>query len=145
MGPGTSFHRIYGEAETLAPDAEVRRVVLCSGKIYHELLAARTERKIDNVALVRVEQLYPFPAKSLAHELKRYGRAEIVWCQEEPKNMGAWNFVDRHIETVLSGLDIAAKRPGYAGRAQSAATATGSAKRHAKEQADLIDQALSLK
>jgi 2-oxoglutarate dehydrogenase E1 component len=144
MGPGTNFHRIFGEVETLASDAEIKRVVLCSGKIYYELLAQRTERKIDNVALLRVEQLYPFPTKTLAKELQRYPNAEIVWCQEEPKNMGSWNFVDRRIEATLAGIDIAAKRPGYAGRAESAATATGSAKRHAKEQADLIDKALRL-
>ncbi|MEA2755085.1 MAG: 2-oxoglutarate dehydrogenase component [Aliidongia sp.] len=144
MGPGTAFHRIFGETEALAADTEIKRVVLCSGKIYYELLAERTQRKIDNVALLRVEQLYPFPANALGRELKRYAGAEIVWCQEEPKNMGAWTFVDRHIEGVLCGLDIAAKRPIYAGRPSSAATATGSAKRHAREQTDLIDQALRL-
>jgi 2-oxoglutarate dehydrogenase E1 component len=144
MGPGTTFHRIFGEAEAIAPDAEVKRVVLCSGKIYYELLAQRTERKIDNVALLRIEQLYPFPLNALGKELRRYPNAEVVWCQEEPKNMGAWTFVEDRIEAVLSGVDIAAKRPRYAGRAESAATATGSAKRHAKEQADLVDQALTL-
>jgi 2-oxoglutarate dehydrogenase E1 component len=143
MGPGTHFHRVFAETEALVPDAEIARVVLCSGKIYHELLAQRTERKIDDVALLRIEQLYPFPVNALGRELKRYGRADIVWCQEEPKNMGAWGFVEPRIERVLSGLGIAALRPGYAGRAESAATATGSAKRHAKEQADLIDQALT--
>ena len=145
MGPGTNFHRIFPEVEGLVADAEVKRVVLCSGKIYYELLAQRTERKIDNVALLRVEQLYPFPFNALGKELKRYPNADIVWCQEEPKNMGSWNFVDRRIETVLAGLDVAAKRPAYAGRAESAATATGSAKRHTKEQADLIDRALTLR
>jgi 2-oxoglutarate dehydrogenase E1 component len=145
MGPGTTFHRIFPEVEGLVADAEVKRVVLCSGKIYYELLAQRTERKIDNVALLRIEQLYPFPFNALGKELKRYPNADIVWCQEEPKNMGSWNFVDRRIDTVLAGLEVAAKRPSYAGRAESAATATGSAKRHTKEQADLIDQALTLK
>ena len=144
MGPGTTFHRIFGEAEAIAPDAEIKRVVLCSGKLYHELLAQRTERKIDKVALLRIEQLYPFPLNALGKELRRYPNAEVVWCQEEPKNMGAWTFVDGRIEAVLSGLDIAAKRPRYAGRAESAATATGSAKRHALEQASVVDQALTL-
>jgi 2-oxoglutarate dehydrogenase E1 component len=144
LGPGTAFHRVFGETGTLVADSEIKRVVLCSGKIYYELLAERTERKIDNVTLLRVEQLYPFPANALCQELKRYPQAEIVWCQEEPKNMGAWSFVDRHIEAVCCGLDGAGRRPSYAGRPGSAATATGSAKRHAKEQADLIDQALRL-
>ena len=144
MGPGTTFHRIFGEMETIAPDAEVKRVVLCSGKIYYELLAQRTERKIDNVALLRIEQLYPFPLNALGKELRRYPDADVVWCQEEPKNMGAWTFVEGRIEGVLAGLDIKAKRPGYAGRKEAAATATGSAKRHAAEQAGLIDQALTL-
>ncbi len=84
--PSTAF---FGEAETIAPDAEVKRVVLCSGKIYYELLAQRTERKIDNVALLRIEQLYPFPLNALGKELRRYPNAEVVWCQEEPRNMGA--------------------------------------------------------
>jgi 2-oxoglutarate dehydrogenase E1 component len=141
MGPGTHFHRVFGETATLVPDDQIRRVVLCCGKIYHELLAARTERKIDQIALVRIEQLHPFPAVALARELMRYPKAEIVWCQEEPKNMGAWSFVDRRIEAAQGDPG---RRPVYVGRAESAATATGSAKRHAKEQADLIDHALTL-
>src|SRR5439155_12168522 len=95
MGPGTMFHRIIEETDTIAPDERVRRVVLCSGKIYFDLLKARAESGDDTVALVRVEQLYPFPFTSLGKVLRRYRNAEIVWCQEEPQNMGAWNFVDR--------------------------------------------------
>jgi len=144
MAEGTTFHRVYGETEKLVADDKVKRVVLVSGKLYHELLAARTERKIKDVALVRVEQLYPFPFNALSKELKRYTKAEVVWCQEEHQNMGAWNFVDRRIETLLTGLSIKAKRPTYVGRPESAATATGSMKKHVAQQAKLIDEALTI-
>jgi 2-oxoglutarate dehydrogenase E1 component len=145
MGPGTNFRRVIGETQPLVADDKVKRVVLTTGKLYYELLAQRTERKIEDVALVRVEQLYPFPSNALAKELERFGKAEIVWCQEEPQNMGAWNFVDRRIEAVLATLGGKAKRASYAGRPESAATATGSMKRHVKEQAELIDQALTIR
>jgi 2-oxoglutarate dehydrogenase E1 component len=140
MAEGTSFTPVYGDA-TVDPGS-VRRVVLCSGKLYHELASQRAERKIADVALVRVEQLYPFPAACLGKELARYTDAEIVWCQEEPQNMGAWVFVDRRIEAVLAGLPSKAKRPLYVGRPEAASTATGAMKRHVKEQAGLIAAAL---
>ena len=110
MGPGSAFHRIIGETEPIAADDAVRRVVLCSGKVYFDLSKAGPASGDDRVALVRVEQLYPFPSDALAKVLARWRNAEIVWCQEEPQNMGAWNFVDRRVEQVLAGLDIAAKR-----------------------------------
>ena len=144
MAEGTTFHRVYGETEKLVADDKVERVVLVSGKLYYDLLAARTERKIDDVALVRVEQLYPFPFNALGKELKRYTNAEIVWCQEEHQNMGAWTFVDRRIETLLSGLDIKAKRPTYIGRPEAAATATGSMKKHVAQQQKVVDDALTV-
>jgi len=97
----------------------------------------------DRVALIRLEQLYPFPANTLAKILQPYRNAEIVWCQEEPRNMGAWNFVDRRIEQVLAGLDIGAKRPRFAGRAEAASPATGLYKRHVEEQARLANDALT--
>ena len=143
MGPGTTFHRVIGESETIMPDKDVRRVVLCSGKVYFDLVKARAEKGDTSVALVRIEQLYPFPFKTLADVLRRYPRADIVWCQEEPQNMGAWSFVDRRIERVLSGLDIAAKRPRFVGRAEAASPATGLFKRHQQEQAQLVDDALA--
>jgi len=143
MGPGTTFHRVIGETETIAPDGEVRRVVLSSGKVYFDLLKARAEKGDKSVALIRIEQLYPFPFKTLADVLRRYPRADIVWCQEEPQNMGAWGFVDRRIERVLAGLDIAAKRPRFAGRAEAASPATGLFKRHQQEQAQLVQDALA--
>src|SRR5437763_618047 len=104
MGPGTTFHRVIGETGTILPDDQVRRVVLASGKVYFDLAKARAEKGDDTVALIRVEQLYPFPFESLGKILRRYRNAEIVWCQEEPQNMGAWNFVDRRIERVLAGI-----------------------------------------
>jgi 2-oxoglutarate dehydrogenase E1 component len=143
MGPGSSFHRIIDETGPIAADDRVRRVVLCSGKVYFDLLKARAARGGERVALLRVEQLYPFPYNSLAKELARWRNAEIVWCQEEPENMGAWNFVDRRIERVLAGLDVAAKRPRFVGRTEAASPATGLFKRHVEEQAQLVTDALA--
>ena len=143
MGPGSSFHRIIAEGDRIAAEDRVCRVVLCSGKVYFDLYKARAAKGDDRVALARVEQLYPFPFNTLSKVLQRYRNAEIVWCQEEPQNMGAWNFVDRRIEHVLSGLDIAAKRPRFAGRAEAASPATGLFKRHVEEQAHLVADALA--
>ena len=143
MGPGTMFHRVIDESGTITSDDAVRRVVLCSGKVYFDLLKARAESNDDRVALVRVEQLYPFPFTSLGRVLQRYKNAEIVWCQEEPQNMGAWTFVDRRVERVLAGLDIAAKRPRFVGRAEAASPATGLFKRHVEEQTKLVRDALA--
>jgi 2-oxoglutarate dehydrogenase E1 component len=143
MGPGSSFHRVIGETEAIATDDEVRRVVLSSGKVYFDLMKSRATNGDNRVALVRVEQLYPFPFNALAKVLQRYRNAEIVWCQEEPQNMGAWNFVDRRIEQVLGGLAVAAKRPRFAGRAEAASPATGLHKRHVEEQAHLVAEALA--
>jgi 2-oxoglutarate dehydrogenase E1 component len=143
MGPGTTFHRVIADTAPLAPDDGIRRVVLCSGKVYFDLVKARAASGDNRVALVRVEQLYPFPFEALGKVLQRYRNAEIVWCQEEPQNMGAWNFVDRRIERVLSALDIAAKRPHFAGRTEAASPATGVFKRHQSEQARLVADALA--
>ncbi|MGC2202563.1 MAG: 2-oxoglutarate dehydrogenase E1 component, partial [Stellaceae bacterium] len=143
MAPGTSFHRVIGESEAIAADDAVRRVVLCTGKVYFDLLRARANGGDNRVALVRVEQLYPFPFDALGKILQRYRNAEVVWCQEEPQNTGAWNFVDRRIEQVLAGLDIASKRPRFAGRPEAASPATGLFKRHVEEQADLVADALA--
>jgi len=140
---GSAFHRVMPETATnIVDDKKVRRVILCSGKLTYDLLAAREERKINDVAIVRLEQFYPFPDKSLAKELSRYAKADVIWCQEEPQNMGGWSFVDRRIETVLNDIDHRTKRPTYVGRSASASTATGSLKRHNKEQAELIEKAL---
>jgi 2-oxoglutarate dehydrogenase E1 component len=142
FGPDSSFHRVLPEVEALLPGEKIRRVVLCSGKLYYDLLADRQARKINDVAILRLEQLYPFPDEPLAAELAKYPNAEIVWCQEEPENMGAWTFVDRRIEKVLAGLKHKSGRPAYVGRGEMAATATGLLRRHNQEQAQLIEEAL---
>ncbi len=143
MATDTAFQRVIPEASAnLVDDKKIRRVVICSGKVYYDLLAAREERKITDVAIVRLEQFYPFPDKLLAQEVGRYSKAEVIWCQEEPQNMGAWTFLDRRIESVLDEIDHKSERPFYVGRAPSASTATGSLKRHTKEQAELVEKAL---
>ena len=144
FGPGTSFKRILIETDQLAEAAKIRRVILCSGKVYFDLVAERRKRKIDDIAILRIEQLYPFPFTRLGVRLAQYPNAEVVWCQEEPENMGAWHFVDRRIERALSGLNVKATRPHYIGRPEAASPATGSARTHVKEQADLVDRALTL-
>ena len=145
MAENSTFLNVIPEsAQTMVDDKKVRRVVMCSGKVYYDLLAARTERKITDVALVRLEQFYPFPTKYLGVELARYAKAsEVVWCQEEPQNMGAWTFLDRRIEQTLVAIKHRVTRPTYVGRCEAAATATGSLKRHNKEQAELVDKALT--
>ena len=136
------FRTVIGEVDTLVA-ADVRRVVLCSGKVYYDLVAERRDRGLSDVAIVRLEQIYPFPEKTLAFTLKAYPNAEsVVWCQEEPENMGAWNFVDRRIERVLSVLKHRARRPDFVGRVAAASPATGLAKTHAAEQAALVHDAL---
>ncbi len=144
MGPKSCFHRVLPETDELVAEAKVKRVVLCSGKVYYDLHAERAERGIDDITLVRLEQIYPFPRISLAAELKRYPKAEVVWCQEEPENMGAWSFVDRRIENLLDEIGGKARRPVYVGRAEAASPATGLAKRHNREQQKLVDEALTL-
>ena len=160
FGPGSSFHRVlWDDADTavradrddvatgrteieLVEDAKIRRVVMCSGKVYYDLLEAREERGIDDIYLLRVEQFYPFPAKSLIDELKRFPDADMVWCQEEPRNMGGWTFVEPYIEFCLSKAGAKHGRPRYAGRAASASTATGNLSKHQAQQKALIDDAL---
>ncbi len=144
MGPGTSFHRVLGEIDQIGPDDQVKRVVVCSGKVYFDLLQERRKRQVKDVAIVRVEQLYPFPVKPLAKELMRYPNAEVAWCQEEPENMGGWIFVDRRIESTLAGLQVKARRPVYIGRKEAASPATGLLRRHLAEQAELVNRALSV-
>jgi 2-oxoglutarate dehydrogenase E1 component len=150
MGPGSSFHRVLwddgealpGSTVKLAADAKIRRVILCSGKVYYDLLEEREKRDVGDVYLLRVEQLYPFPAHSLMNELKRFPKAEIVWCQEEPKNMGAWSFMEPNLEWTLGHIDSKARRARYVGRAASASTATGLASRHKQELEEFLNEAL---
>lgn len=142
-----TFHRILWDdaKDRLNKPKDIKRVVLCSGKVYYDLFEEREKRGLKDVMILRLEQLYPFPAKALGEELAQYSNADIVWCQEEPYNQGAWSFVDRRIEEVLIAVKHKAQRPKYAGRDAAAAPATGLAKRHAAEQAKLVDDALSLK
>ena len=144
MGPGTTFHRVMHDMKPLCADDKVRKVILCSGKIYYELFQERARRKLKNIFLLRLEQLYPFPRSALLEQLSRFPQAEVVWCQEEPENMGAWTYVDRRIEDVLSELDGSSKRPLYVGRSEAASPATGNFNRHITEQKKLIDQALTI-
>ncbi|PTE21021.1 2-oxoglutarate dehydrogenase E1 component [Cereibacter changlensis JA139] len=148
---GSSFHRVLwddaqkGHSETvLKPDAEIRRVVICSGKVYYDLLAERDKRGLDDVYLLRLEQFYPFPALSLVKELGRFKDAEVVWCQEEPKNQGGWTFVEPNLEWVLTRIGARHQRPVYVGRAASASPATGLASRHKAEQDTLVADALTI-
>ncbi len=155
MAEGTSFHRIlwddaelssagYKDPLTLKPDDEIRRVVMCSGKVYFDLLEKRSELGIDDVYLMRLEQFYPFPALSLTRELSRFTNADVVWCQEEPKNQGGWSFVEPNIEWVLGRIGAKVGRARYAGRPASASPATGLASRHKQEQEALVTDALTI-
>jgi 2-oxoglutarate dehydrogenase E1 component len=150
FGPGSSFHRLLwddaqflpGQIIKLAPDEAIRRVVICSGKVYYDLYDEREKRGLNDIYLLRVEQLYPFPARALIHELSRFKDAEMVWCQEEPKNMGAWSFIEPNLEWVLDHIDARHGRVRYAGRPSSAATATGMMSKHMHELKALLEEAL---
>ena len=144
MAEGSKFHLVIPETDAIASPERVKRVVVSTGKIYYDLLQERRDKGVDDVALIRMEQIYPFPERSLPPALKPYINAEVVWCQEEPMNNGAWNFVDRRIEKVLSSLDGKAKRPIYVGRDDAASPATGLAKVHIAQQQKLVREALGL-
>ena len=151
LAEGSSFHRVLHDdaerkrntsIELVAPE-KIRRVVLCSGKVYYDLLDAREEKGIDDVYLMRLEQFYPWPVKSLSTELSRFPNAELVWCQEEPKNMGGWTFVDPWLELTLERLKVKSKRARYVGRPASASTAAGQMSRHMKELQAFLAEALA--
>ncbi|WP_299599547.1 2-oxoglutarate dehydrogenase E1 component [uncultured Tateyamaria sp.] len=148
---GSSFHRVlwddaeHGNSDTkLAKDDKIKRVVMCSGKVYYDLLEERDARGIDDIYLMRIEQFYPFPAISLVKELERFKGAEMVWCQEEPKNQGGWTFIEPNIEWVLTRIKAKHQRPAYVGRATSASPATGLASQHKAQQAALVNEALTI-
>jgi 2-oxoglutarate dehydrogenase E1 component len=151
MAEGSSFHRVLlDDAERgantttkLVGDDKIRRVLLCSGKVYYDLLDAREQRGIDDVYILRLEQFYPWPVKSLSQELKRFVNAELVWCQEEPKNMGGWTFVDPWLELTLERLSVKSKRARYVGRPASASTAAGLMSRHTKELETFLAEAFA--
>ncbi|MGH1413778.1 MAG: 2-oxoglutarate dehydrogenase E1 component [Pelagimonas sp.] len=148
---GSSFHRVLwddaerGQSDTkLVSDDKIKRVVMCSGKVYYDLLEERDARGIDDIYLLRIEQFYPFPALALVKELERFPGAEMIWCQEEPKNQGAWTFIEPNIEWVLGRIKATHLRPRYVGRATSASPATGLASIHKSQQAALVNEALTI-
>lgn len=148
---GSSFHRVLwddAEASTsahkLKPDAKIKRVVMCSGKVYYDLLEERNARGLDDIYLMRFEQFYPFPAISALKELQRFENAEMIWCQEEPKNQGGWSFMEPNLEWVLERMKAKNNRLRYVGRSASASPATGLAAQHKFQQAALIDEALTI-
>ncbi|HYZ20512.1 MAG TPA: 2-oxoglutarate dehydrogenase E1 component, partial [Rhodopila sp.] len=141
---GTRFRYVIPEIDEIGPPEEIRRVVLCSGKVYYDLLAERRSHNMKDVAIIRLEQYYPFPENTLMRILAPYVNADFVWCQEEPENMGAWNFVDRRIEKVLARLDTKVNRPIYVGREAAASPATGLARTHMAEQSRVVSTVLGL-
>jgi 2-oxoglutarate dehydrogenase E1 component len=151
FGPGSSFHRVLwddaqlGNENTtirLQADKDIKRVVISAGKVYYDLLDEREKRGRDDIYLMRLEQFYPWPMKSVMTELARFPNAEIVWCQEEPKNMGGWTFADPWLELTLEKLDVKAKRVRYAGRPATASTAAGQMSKHLKELEAFLEDAL---
>jgi 2-oxoglutarate dehydrogenase E1 component len=151
MVSGTTFHRLLWDTAQrspeesgvkLVPDDKIRRVVMCTGKVYYDLFEEREKRGIDDIYLLRLEQLYPFPAKALMAELSRFKQAEMVWCQEEPRNMGAWFFVDVFLTWVLNQIGAAHKQTRYAGRPAAASTAVGQMSKHLTQLKQFLDEAL---
>jgi len=144
MTEETSFHRVIEDKYNKTEDKKIQRVVICSGKIYYDLFEAREKYKLNNIRILRLEQIYPFPKNSLQKFISKTPQAEIIWCQEEPENMGSWSFIDRRLESVLVNSKCKFNRPIYAGRPEAASPATGTMSRHLKEQKLLVDQALGL-
>ncbi|KFB08776.1 2-oxoglutarate dehydrogenase E1 component [Nitratireductor basaltis] len=150
MAGESTFHRLLWDDAQMLPDqpiklvkdSKIRRVIMCSGKVYYDLYEEREKRGIDDIYLLRVEQLYPFPAKALINELSRFKNAEMVWCQEEPKNMGAWSFIDPYLEWVLQHIDAKHKRVRYTGRPAAASPATGLMSKHLEQLAAFLEDAL---
>ena len=150
MSGESSFHRLlWDDAEylkdekiKLVKDSKIRRVVMCTGKVYYDLYEERESRGVDDVYLLRLEQLYPFPAKALITELSRFKNAEMVWCQEEPKNMGSWSFIDPYLEWVLAHIDAKHQRVRYTGRPAAASPATGLMSTHLAQLAAFLEDAL---
>jgi 2-oxoglutarate dehydrogenase E1 component len=152
LAEGSSFHRVMvdgAEANcdvggiTLTTDDKVKRVIMCSGKVYFDLIDARAKSGRDDVYILRIEQFYPWPHKSVSQVLARFKNAELVWCQEEPKNMGGWTFIDPWLELTLDRLDVKAKRARYVGRPASASTAAGLMSRHLKELETFLAEAFA--
>ena len=152
FGPGASFHRVLRDqaeavpgawATQLVEDSQIKRVVLCSGKVYFDLMEARDKLNEGRIQIIRIEQLYPFPENVLALELNRFPKAEILWCQEEPQNQGAWTFIAPHIEQTIAQLG-GSGRPRYVGRPEYASTAAGLMSQHSAELKAFLAEALTL-
>ena len=144
FGPDATFHRVLHEIPLPGDPKDARQVVLCSGKVYYDLIEERETRGITDIHVIRMEQLYPFPADALIEELTPYAHCELVWCQEEPRNMGAWMFLEGFLEGVAQEAGFQQPRPRYAGRRAAASPATGIAAWHKREQAQLLDEALTV-
>ena len=144
MTEETSFHRVIFDENNKTADKKIERVIICSGKIFYDLFEAREKNKLYNIRILRLEQIYPFPKNSLQKYISKTPQAKIIWCQEEPENMGSWSFIDRRLENVLVNSKCKFNRPIYAGRPEAASPATGTMSRHLKEQKLLVDQALGL-
>ena len=150
MGPGSSFHRVLwddaeylpGSTVKLVADSKIKRVIMCSGKVYFDLLEEREKRGINDVYLLRVEQFYPYPFHAINGELKRFKNAEMVWCQEEPKNMGAWSFIEPYLQWVFEHIEAKHQRARYTGRAAAASPATGLMSKHLFELDAFLEDAL---
>ena len=152
FGKNNSFHRVLGDHADLKEyglvklkkNNDIQKVIMCSGKVYFDLIEAREKIKNDQVYMIRIEQLYPFPVKTLAHELKRFKKnAKFYWCQEEPKNMGAWNTARNYIEWTLNHIKAKNKKVEYIGREPAASPATGYLKKHLAQQKEMIEKVLS--
>ena len=145
-----TFHRVLDDDAysknsgliKLKSDNEIKKVVMCSGKIYYDLIEARENIKNDGIVFIRIEQLYPFPAKTLANLLKKYEKAEFIWCQEEPKNMGAWNTVRNYIDRTLEIIYFNRDKVKYVGRKASSSTATGNLNKHLAQQKEILEKVL---
>jgi len=153
MGEDTEFHRVFWDTAQAMPeisiklkkDRDIKRVILCSGKVYFDILDERDRREMADTYILRLEQLYPYPHDAVVRELSRFNNMQtVIWCQEEPRNMGAWSFIDHRLEESLADCGGTAARAKYAGRPAAASPATGQASLHAKQQKDLVNQALTL-
>ena len=144
FGPSTRFHRVLTEVDPLVADADVRRIVFCSGKVYYDLLQERRRRELTDVALIRVEQLYPWPRNRVFEQIAKYPKAEVVWCQEEPANNGGWQFVLPRLINILEEQRRPRIIPFYVGRKAAASPATGLFKTHDEEQRRLVEEALTV-
>ena len=146
----SSFHRVLEDDAykkennliSLNNDNKIKKVVMFSGKIYYDLIEEREKLKSNDIVFVRLEQLYPFPAKTLARVLKKYKKSKFIWCQEEPKNMGAWNTVRNYIERTLEMINFKDINIKYVGRSASSTTATGNANKHLAQQKEILEKIL---